>query len=92
MPEECDSPKSGFDKIIDYFNNSLKINHPVAIAEIVEETGFSWSFVKKTLSKISEKYDGFHFEKSGSTWITWKDRDHLIKKLDNTCSRLLDES
>lgn len=91
MSEEFETPKSGFDKIIDYFNNSLSINHPVAIAKIVEETGFSWSFVKKTLIKISEQYEGFHFEKSGSTWITWKDRDHLIKKLNNTCSRLLDE-
>ena len=90
MSEDTDTPKSGFDKIIDYFNNSLELNHPVAIAEIVEETGFSWSFVKKTLTRISEKYDGFHFEKSGSTWITWKDRDHLIKKLNDTCSRLLD--
>ncbi|MFX0021629.1 MAG: hypothetical protein ACFE9S_04835 [Candidatus Hermodarchaeota archaeon] len=92
MIEEEDSPKSGFDKIIDYFNKSIEINHPVAIAEIVEQTGFSWSFVKKTLTKISEQYDGFHFEKSGSTWITWKDRDHLIKKLNDTCSRLLEES
>jgi hypothetical protein len=90
--EENEPPKSGFDKIIDYFNNSIEINHPVAIAEIVAQTGFSWSFVKKTLSKISEQYDGFHFEKSGSTWITWKDRDHIIKKLDDTCSRLLEEN
>jgi len=92
MSEENNAPKSGFDKIIDYFNNSLDLNHPIAIAKIVEETGFSWSFVKKTLTKISEHYDGFHFEKSGSTWITWKDRDHLIKKLNDTCSRLLDEA
>jgi hypothetical protein len=92
MVEENEPPKSGFDKIIDYFNNSIELNHPVAIAEIVEQTGFSWSFVKKTLTKISEQYDGFHFEKSGSTWITWKDRDHLIKKLNDTCSRLLEEN
>jgi hypothetical protein len=91
MSEKNGEPKSGFDKIIDYFNNSLEINHPVAIAKIVEETGFSWSFVKKTLTKMSEGYEGFHFEKSGSTWISWKDRDHLIKKLDDTCSRLLDD-
>ena len=87
MSEDNNTPKSGFDKIIDYFNNSLELNHPVAIAEIVEETGYSWSFVKKTLTKINEHYDGFHFEKSGSTWISWKDRDHLIKKLNDTCSR-----
>ncbi len=91
MSEENIAPRSGFDKIIDYFNNSLEINHPVAIAKIVEETGFSWSFVKKTLIKISEQYDGFRLEKSGSTWIIWKDRDHLIRKLDETCSSLLDE-
>jgi len=48
--------------------------------------------VKKTLTKIKEEYDGFYFEKSGSTWIMWKDRDHVIKKLDDTCSRFLDES
>jgi len=92
MSEENCSPKSGFEKIIDYFNNSLDINRPVAITKVIEETGLSWSFVKKTLTKISKDYDGFHFEKSGSTWIIWKDRDHLIKKLKDTCSRLLDEN
>lgn len=92
MSERNNAPKTGLEKIIDYFNNSLDINHPIAIAKIVEDTGFSWSFVKKTLAKINDDYDGFHFEKSGNTWIIWKDRDHLIKKLDDTCSRLLDES
>ncbi len=92
MTQNENSPKTGFEKIIDYFNENLEINHPVAIAKIVEETGFSWSFIKKTLAKIKEQYDGFHFEKSGNTWIIWKDRNHLIKKLDDTCSRLLDES
>lgn len=91
MPEKDSTPKTGFEKIIDYFNKNLEVNHPVAIAEIVEGTGFSWSFVKKTLAKIYEEYDGFHFEKSGSTWISWKDREHIIKKLDNTCSRFLDD-
>ena len=85
------SPKSGFQKIIAFFNANLDRNHPIAIAEVVEKTGFSWSFVKKTLTKIKEDYDGFYFEKSGSTWIIWKDRDHIIKKLDETCSRFLDE-
>ena len=75
-------PKTGFEKIIDYFNNKL----------VVEETGFSWSFIKKTLAKVKEEYDGFHFEKSGNTWITWKDRDRIIQKLDETCSQFLDES
>ncbi|MFX1389468.1 MAG: hypothetical protein ACFE9Z_05320 [Promethearchaeota archaeon] len=91
MSESEESPRTGFDKIIEYFNKSLEINHPVAIAKIVEDTGFSWSFIKKTLNKINNDYDGFHFEKSGSTWITWKDRDHLIKKLEQTCSNLLDD-
>jgi len=89
MSETDTSPKSGFEKIIDYFNYSIEMNHPIAIAKIVEETGFSWSFIKKTLAKIKEDYDGFHFEKSGNTWITWKDRDHLIKKLNETCGQLL---
>ncbi|MFW9864659.1 MAG: hypothetical protein ACFFEN_01045 [Candidatus Thorarchaeota archaeon] len=92
MSELNKTLKSGFEKIIDYFNSELKLNHPIAIAKVVEDTGFSWSFIKKTLAKIKKEYDGFHFEKSGNTWITWKDRDHLIKKLDNTCSRLLDDS
>ena len=92
MDQTEDPPKTGFQKLIDYFNITLDINHPIAIAKIVEDTGYSWSFIRKTLSKIKEEYDGFHFEKSGSTWITWKDRDHLIKKLDETCSNLLDGS
>jgi len=83
--------KTGFEKIIDFFNHELEINQPIAIAEVVEKTGFSWSFIKKTLAKISNDYNGFHFEKSGSTWITWKDRDHIIPKLENTCSRFLDD-
>ena len=89
MNEKGSAPKSGFQKIISFFNDNLEINRPIAIAEVVEKTGFSWSFVKKTLAKIKEEYDGFHFEKSGSTWIMWKDRNHIIKKLDETCSRFL---
>ena len=84
------TPITGFEKIIDYFNTKLEINHPIAIAKVVEDTGLSWSFIKKTLIKVKEEYDGFHFEKSGNTWITWKDRDHIIKKLDETCSRRLE--
>jgi len=83
--------KTGLEKIIEYFNLNLEENHPIAIAKVVEDTGFSWSFIKKTLAKIKENYDGFHFEKSGNIWITWKDRDHIIVKLDETCSRFLDE-
>jgi hypothetical protein len=86
------TPKTGFEKIIAYFNTKLEINHPIAIAEVVKDTGFSWSFIKKTLAKVKEEYDGFHFEKSGNTWITWKDRDRIIQKLDETCSRFLDET
>jgi hypothetical protein len=89
MNEKDSAPKTGFQKILDFFNNNLEMNRPIAIAEVVEKTGFSWSFVKKTLAKIKEEYDGFHFEKSGSTWIMWKDRNHIIKKLDETCSRFL---
>ena len=89
MDEKDSAPKTGFQKIIAFFNNNLEMNRPIAIAEVVEKTGFSWSFAKKTLAKIKEEYDGFHFEKSGSTWIMWKDRNHIIKKLDETCSRFL---
>ena len=92
MTVKNSTPKTGFEKIVAYFNEDLEINHPIAITEIVEKTGFSWSFVKKTLAKIKEEYDGFHFEKSGNTWISWKDRTHIIKKLDDTCSRFLDEN
>lgn len=92
MTAQENTPRTGYEKIIEYFNKSLEKNHPIAIAKIVEDTGFSWSFIKKTLAKLKEEYNGFHFEKSGSTWIIWKDRDHLIKKLDETCSRLLDKS
>ncbi len=91
MNKENTTPKTGFEKIIEFFNENLEISHPIAIAEVVEKTGFSWSFVKKTLSRIKEEYDGFYFEKSGSTWLMWKDRNHIIKKLDDTCSRFLDE-
>jgi len=89
MPEDDTAPKTGTERIISYFNDALSKNHPVAIKEIEESTGLSWSFVKKTLAKLRDEYDGFHFEKSGSTWIAWKDRDHIIKKLDDTCSRYL---
>ncbi len=89
MNEKNTTPKTGFEKIVAFFNDSLSVNHPIAIAEVVERTGFSWSFVKKTLSKLKEEYDGFYFEKSGSTWIMWKDRNHIIRKLDETCSRFL---
>ena len=85
-------PKTGFQKIIEFINNELEMNHPITIKEIVERTGFSWSFVKKTLERLKkEEYCGFNFEKSGATWIIWKDREYITQKLDDTCSRFLDE-
>ncbi len=89
MNEKNTTPKTGFERILAFFNDNLAVNHPIAIAEVVERTGFSWSFVKKTLAKIKDDYDGFYFEKSGSTWIIWTDRNHIIKKLAETCSRFL---
>ncbi|TFF84097.1 MAG: hypothetical protein EU552_01575 [Promethearchaeota archaeon] len=89
MDHEVKTPKSGFDTIIEFYNQDLKINHPIAISELVDRTGFSWSFIKKTLKSMVGEYEGFHFEKSGGTWITWKDREHIIKKTDDTCSRFL---
>jgi AraC-like DNA-binding protein len=83
------APKTGFEKIVDFINN-LELNHPVAIAEIVDKTGLSWTYVKRILSEqLKDKYDGFNLEKSGNTWIMWKDRDKIIKKLDDTCGDLL---
>ena len=83
------APKTGFERIIEFINN-LELNHPVAIAEIVDQTGLSWTYVKRILSKqLKDKYDGFNLEKSGNTWITWKDREKIIKKLDDTCGHLL---
>ncbi|MHA1726366.1 MAG: hypothetical protein ACTSXH_16265 [Promethearchaeota archaeon] len=36
-----------------------------------------------------ENYCGFHFEKLGNSWIAWKDRIHVIKPMNDTCSRFL---
>ncbi len=91
MPEIESAPKTGIDKIIYFLNNVLDINHPITIAEVVDKTGLSWSFVKKIMVKMKDEYDGFHFEKSGSAWIVWKDREHVIKKLEDTCSRFLSD-
>jgi len=69
------------------------MNHPIAIKEIVDKTGFSWSFVKKTLERLKkEEYCGYNLEKSGGTWIAWKDREHILPKKDDTCGHLLKES
>jgi hypothetical protein len=89
MDHKVKTPKSGFDTIIEFYNQELEKNHPIAISEVVDKTGFSWSFIKKTLKNMANQYEGFHFEKSGGTWITWKDREHIIKKTDDTCSRFL---
>lgn len=89
MSDKNTAPKTGLEKIIEFFNNNIEINHPIAISEVVEKTRFSWSFIKKTLKSMVGNYEGFHFEKSGGTWIVWKDREHVIKKLDDTCSRFL---
>ncbi|MFX0187564.1 MAG: hypothetical protein ACFE8A_07510 [Candidatus Hodarchaeota archaeon] len=62
----------------------------MGIQEIVDKTGLSWSYIKKVLEKLlKEEYCGFHFEKVGNSWVSWKDREHIIKKMDNTCSRFL---
>ncbi len=91
---ESQSPKSGLEKIILFFNQELEVNKPIDIAEVVERTGLSWTYVKKMLDKLKqEEYCGFHFEKLGNSWVSWKDREHIIKKLDDTCGRfLLDEN
>ncbi|MBN1800330.1 MAG: hypothetical protein JW891_02430 [Candidatus Lokiarchaeota archaeon] len=83
-----EAPKTGVEKIIDFFN-SLETNKPLAIAEIVEKTGLSWTFVRKTLEQLKEDFIGLNFEKSGNTWIAWKDRDRIAKKMDDTCGHLL---
>ena len=89
MSRKYSSPRTGLERVIEFFIKELEINHPIAITEVVEKTGFSWSFIKKTLKSMAGNYDGFNFEKSGGTWLIWKDRDRIIKKLDNTCSQLL---
>lgn len=60
------------------------------IAEVVDKTELSWTYVKRMLDKLKEeKYCGFYFEKLGNSWVTWKDREHVIKPMDDTCSRFL---
>jgi len=83
-------PKTGLERILDFFNETLEVNHPITLKEVVDKTNLSYTFVKKTLTRLKEEeYCGFHFEKSGGTWITWKDRKHIIKKTDDTCSKFL---
>jgi len=79
--------KSGFERIIDFFNETLEVNHPVTIKEIVKKTGLSYTFVKKTLDKLKEEnYCGFHYEQSASTWIAWKDQRVIMSQKDFHCS------
>lgn len=75
---------------MDFFN-SLEKNTPVSITEVVDNTELSWTYVKRILKqKLKNNYAGFHFEKSGNTWIAWKDRDKIIRKLEHTCGEMLE--
>ncbi|TXT67469.1 MAG: hypothetical protein BAJALOKI1v1_80002 [Promethearchaeota archaeon] len=66
------------------------MNKPVDIQTIADETDLSWTYLKKLLTNLKEQqYEGFHFEKLGNSWIIWKDRDHIIKHLKNTCGKFL---
>lgn len=86
-PDKKDTDsKSGFDRIIEFFNETLGVNHPVTIKEVVEKTGLSYTFVKKTLDKLKEEnYCGFHYEQSASTWIAWKDERVIMSQEDFHC-------
>ncbi len=67
------------------------MNRPIDIAEVVSKTNLSWTYVKKILEKLKqENYCGFHFEKLGNSWVAWKDREHVIKPIKDTCSRFLE--
>lgn len=86
------SPKTGFEKILDFFNSKLEVNKPVDIAKIERETDLSWTYIKRVLEKLKKQnYCGFHFEKLGNSWVTWKDREKIIKNLDDTCGHLLQD-
>ncbi len=68
----------------------MEKNHPITLKEVVDKTGISYTYVKRVLDKFKkEEYCGFHFDKSGGTWIAWKDREKILPKLDDTCSRYL---
>ena len=69
-----------------------RIEKRMTLEEFIESFDSKIVFDNFREDLVKEEYDGFHFEKSGSTWIIWKDRDHLIKKLNDTCSRLLDDN
>lgn len=87
---ESNSP--GFEKLVKFINESLEVNSPVDIAEIEEKTGLSWTYVKKLLRQLKKKqYIGFHFQKIGNSWAIWKSREHIIKPMDDTCGRFLED-
>ena len=60
----------GFEKIIDFLNQQLKKNTPIDIAEVVDKTKLSWTYVKKILEQIKKmEYIGYHFEKDRSIYF-----------------------
>jgi len=65
------------------------MNHPVAIAEVVDKTGLSWTYVRRILEQLKKDYVGLNFEKSGNTWIAIKTRTRIIPKMDDTCGHFL---
>ncbi|MFX1273787.1 MAG: hypothetical protein ACFFBP_10060 [Promethearchaeota archaeon] len=85
---EDTSPKTGFEKIVNFIN-TIEKNHPISITEVVEKTELSWTYVRRILEQLKKDYIGLNFEKSGSTWIAWKDRNKISKKLDDTCGHML---
>ena len=55
MPNNDSSPKTGIEKILYFLNDVLEINRPITIAEVVDKTGLSWSFIKKVLAKMKDE-------------------------------------
>ena len=89
--QDDDESRSGIEKIVDFFNE-IDVNRPVTISEIEDHTGLSWTYIKRILTKkLDQGYHGFNLKKSGSTWVAWKDRGKIVKKLDDTCGHLLRE-
>ncbi|MGV9173703.1 MAG: hypothetical protein ACOC44_13750 [Promethearchaeia archaeon] len=92
-PPSDTQPKTGFEKIVEFFNTQIEKNNPVGITEIVDYTELSWTYVKRVLTDdLKNDYVGFHLKKSGNTWIAWKDRDNIVKKLEHTCGEMLEEN
>lgn len=84
----ANEPKNATNKIIDYFR-SLQVNEPVAIKEIVNATGLSWTGIKKILQNGNLN---IHFRKSANTWIAWKDTERVGPKQKDSCARFLRET